>query len=486
MMRPVHVVLSFKFAMLVMVAGIIVFGLYLAWSFQTQNAAVEGQVLAEARVLNREMDAAWDYIDSIQNQINYTDGTYDFKKVYCSVAGKSIALRFTSSTDYTIRYARENPRSSSDEPDEFERRALRSFQDDGRAEYYEITEFDGKPSFRYASSLLVDYGCLRCHGEPAGAYDETGFIKEGMELGDLAGATSIVIPLERYTDSAARGIVQASVFFCLLMTVVTAIIWFALRRWVTDPMIADNERLHSENEAQSNFLAVISHELRTPLSSIIAFTDIWKRTVRSKGGEEERLVEEVEANSRLLLEMVDNTLDMARLDAGKLEICLAEVDVADVVNAVKTVASPLARKKGIAFSSHVATHVPVVTSDQEALHKILMNLVGNAIKFTDSGGRVHVEVSYEHEVLSFAVSDTGIGIASHNLDAVFNRFVRLQVEPVREEHGTGLGLSLVKTFTEMLSGTVEVKSTVGCGSVFSVHIPAPPFVCSEGRYSEGR
>lgn len=480
-MRPVHTVLSFKFAMLVMAAGVIVFGLYLAWSFQTQNAAVEGQVLAEARVLNREMDAAWDYIGSIQNQINYTDGTYDFKKVYCSVAGKSIALRFTSSTDYTIRYARENPRSSSDEPDEFERRALRSFQDDGRAEYYEIAEFNGKPSFRYASSLLVDNGCLRCHGEPAGAYDETGFIKEGMKLGDLAGATSIVIPLERYTDSAARGIVHASVFFCLLMAVVTVIIWFALRRWVTDPMIADNERLHSENEAQSNFLAVISHELRTPLSSIIAFTDIWKRTVRSRGGEEERLVEEVEANSRLLLEMVDNTLDMARLDAGRLEISLAEVDVADVVNAVKAVARPLAHKKGIAFSSHVATHVPVVTSDQEALHKILVNLVGNAIKFTDSGGRVHVEVSYEHEVLSFVVSDTGVGIAPQNLDAVFDRFVRLQVESIRKEHGTGLGLSLVKTFTDMLSGTVEVKSTVGCGSTFSVHIPAPPFVCSEGR-----
>ncbi len=472
--RPAHAVLSIKFAVLVITAGIVVFVLYLAWSIQAQKVAMEGQVLSEARVLNLEMNAAWDYVDSIQDQINYNNGTYDFKDVYCSVAGKSIALRFTRNSDYVIRYARENPRSGTDEPDAFESKALEAFSQNGQSEYYETTDFEGRPAFRYASSLVVENGCLRCHGDPAGERDETGFEKEGMKLGDLAGAASIVIPLEGYEADFVREIVSSSIFFCLLMAVVTVIIWFALRRWVTDPMITDNERLHDENEAQSNFLAVMSHELRTPLSSIIAFTDIWKRTARSKNAEEVRLVEEVEANSKLLLGMVNNALDTARFDAGNLEVTMSEVDVVDEVSAVKAVINPLAKKKEITFSTHVEPGIPVLVSDQEALHKILVNLVGNAVKYTQEGGFVRLEVAYREGILSLAVSDNGAGIAPERMGKIFERFVRFDASTGSREHGTGLGLSLVKTLVDLLHGTVEVKSDVGCGSMFSVRIPAQP------------
>ena len=474
--------LSMKFVALVMTAGVVVFALYLAWLVQSQKTAVEEQVLAEARVLDLEMNAGWDYIDSIQDQINYSDGLYDFKNVYCSVAGKSIALRFTKNSDYTIRYARERPRSGTDEPDEFESRALQSFGENRETEYYELTEFEGEAAFRYASALTIKDNCLQCHGEPTGSYDETGFIKEGMQLGDLAGATSIIIPLDRYIDSAIAGIVSAAVFFCLLMAVVTVIIWLALRTWVTGPMKVANDRLHSENEAQSSFLATMSHELRTPLSSILAFTDIWKRTAKDKNEEEERLVGEVETNSLQLLDMVNNTLDTARSDAGKLEISFSDVDVADEANAVKAIAHPLAQKKGIDFAMRVSSSVPVVVSDQEAIHKILVNLVGNAIKFTQPYGSVSLLADYRDGLLILSVRDNGIGIAQKDIESVFERFVRLGANPDAKERGTGLGLPLVRTLAEMLGGTVKVESEPGLGSTFTVSIPAQPSRNGEEGY----
>lgn len=476
-----HTALSVKFVVLVMAAGIVVFGLYLVWLAQAQKTAVEEQVLAEARVLDLEMNAGWDYIDSIQDQINFSNGMYDFKNVYCSVAGKSIALRFTKSSDYIIRYARDNPRSGTDTPDVFESQALQSFSEHKTTEYYQLTEFDGRAAFRYASVLTIEDNCLQCHGDPAGAFDETGFIKEGMQLGDIAGATSIVIPLEGYIDNALVNIASAAVFFCILMAVVTVIIWFALRAWVTGPMELTNKRLHTENEAQSNFLAMMSHELRTPLSSIMAFTDIWKRTAKDKSEEEERLVSEVEANSMQLLEMVNNTLDTARSDAGKLEMLLSDVDVADEANAVRAIAYPLARKKDITFTMHIAAAVPVVVSDQEAIHKILVNLVGNAIKFTPRYGLVSLSVSYQDGLLVLVVRDGGIGIAQEDKASIFERFVRLGANPDTKERGTGLGLPLVKTLVDMLEGTIEVESKVGEGSVFTVHIPAQPSHDDEGE-----
>lgn len=161
-------------------------------------------MLGEARLLAQQMSAAWDYIDSSQDAINYNaDGRYDFKGVYCSVAGKSIARNFTQSTDCVVRYTRENPRTGPDAPDEFEAAALAAFRD-GAEEYYAVTTMDGASTFRYCKAIPVKHGCLTCHGEPAGELDETGFPREGYQLGDLAGAVSLAIPMELYEAEAAQ------------------------------------------------------------------------------------------------------------------------------------------------------------------------------------------------------------------------------------------------------------------------------------------
>lgn len=472
-MRALSLKVALVIALIVAVAG----GVYLAFCNGAQQSEVEAKVLAEARTLNKQMQAAWDYIDDAQIAINTDkDGNYDFKNVYCAVAGKGIARRFTQTSDgYVIRYVRENPRSGTDAPDEFERRALNHFTVGGSTEYYEITEYKGEPVLRYSSVLEVRNNCLECHGGPAGEKDVTGFVKEGMEIGDVAGAVSMVIPMGSYVREAAADKTRSVAFFVALALLIAVSLSLVLRRWVAVPLERANARLANENEEQSNFLALMSHELRTPLSSIIAFTDIWEKSDRARDAEEERLVGKIKESSSALLNMVNNTIDVARLEAGSLALQIDETDLVDVMGAVFATAEPLALQQSVTLSKFIDPAIPVMRTDGEALRKIMLNLVGNALKFTPPGGSVAVEAHLEgcDRWVRLTVTDTGFGIASEDCERIFEKFSQASAKetPGRKAPGSGLGLYLVQNLAERLGGEVHAKSEVGKGSTFTVYVP---------------
>ena len=471
----------FQFAVCTAVVAFVVLCVYLYYSYESQSSENERRALAEARVLAAEAGASWDYIDSIQDRINYSHGELDFKDVYCSVAGKNIAKRFSEQSDYSIRYVRDNPRSLDDEPDAFEAQALASFALGDATEYYEVVEDGESVTFRYLSKLAIDRGCLQCHGQPAGEKDITGYVMEGMAEGDVAGAVSITMPLDAIVADARENLASTVVFFCVLMACVTAILAWGLRRWIAAPMIDENEKLRRESEDQSNFLTIITHELKTPLSSILAFTELWKeRSVKRQADPEElELVQEVEINGRVLLDMINNALDTAKLEAGTLAPASGELDVYDLVGQVSSTMGPLAKRKRVAFSTTVAPGVPVVRADAEVLRRIVVNLVNNALRFTPAGGAVRLEFSYEQGVLSISVSDTGCGISADQLPYVFDRFVSAPGSETTSEGGTGLGLSIVRKFADMMGGEVSVESEVGRGSVFAVRLPLDEFEIDE-------
>lgn len=483
-------VLSVKVALVIVVIVAAAGAVYLAFCDSAQQAEVEAKVLAEARTLNKQMLAAWDYIDDAQIAINTDkDGSYDFKNVYCAVAGKGIARRFTQAADgYVIRYVRENPRSGTDVPDEFEQRALNHFSVGGSAEYYEVTAMDGTPVLRYSSVLTVRNNCLECHGGPAGEKDVTGFIKEGMEMGDVAGAVSMVIPLESYVREAAEDKTRSLAFFVVLALLIAVSLSLVLRRWVAAPLEEANRRLASENEEQTNFLALMSHELRTPLSSIIAFTDIWEKSDRARDAEEERLVGKIKESSSALLNMVNNTIDVARLEAGSLALQIDETDLVDVVGAVFATAEPLALQQSVALSKSIDPAIPVMRTDGEALRKVLLNLVGNALKFTPSGGSVAVEARLEDggKRVRLSVTDTGCGIALEDLGRIFEKFSQVSVKDVsgRKAAGSGLGLYLVRNLVERLGGEAQVQSEAGKGSTFIVFVPVESEEEKEGGHEQ--
>ncbi|WP_080801826.1 ATP-binding protein [Arabiibacter massiliensis] len=470
---------SARLGFLLSISIVLVAIAYVVGSFLSYQHIYENQVLEVARSLRMAMQASWNYVDDSQDLINYnSDGSYDFKGVYCSVAGKSIAQRFTmQSNSYGVRYVRYDPRSGTDHPDDFESRALDQFVGGGDSEYYAFSPEGSEGAFRYVYELEITTGCLECHGEPRGEKDVTGFKKEGMKLGDVAGAVSISIPLDTYEQERSARLVQTGLFFALLMVFLGLLVRHGVNSWITRPLEEKAERHQRESEEKSNFLTMMSHELRTPLSSIVAFADMWEKDLGSdeKAGSDDIstvAVHEIKENSQVLLGMINNTIDLARLEAGRYELCHEEGDLADVVNAALASTKHLAQKKGITLSTSVPEDTPIVVSDWEAVRKILVNLIANALKFTEEGGRVDVGVRYDaHDGLCILeVSDTGRGIPEEDFERIFERFSQSS-QPADSRTGSGLGLALVKNLAEMLGGSVSVKSALGVGSVFTVTFP---------------
>lgn len=261
-------------------------------------------------------------------------------------------------------------------------------------------------------------------------------------------------------------------FFSIILAVTIVLVRWALKKWVIDPADETNARLEEDNAAKTDFLTLVSHELKTPLSSIIAFADIWQSSEKERPPDEQYLVEEVRDNSKVLLGMVNNIIDMARVESGKYKTSAEEVDIVDIMNAVKATADPLAIKKGISLWFEAMTGIPIVLTDWEAARKILTNLVGNALKFTDAGGSVTVSAKTDDSgTLTVEVSDTGCGIAQEDLALIFDRFGQASSTHPEGEQGSGLGLSLSRQLAAMIGATLEVTSQPGEGSTFSLRFP---------------
>ena len=185
------------------------------------------------------------------------------------------------------------------------------------------------------------------------------------------------------------------------------------------------------------------------------------------------LVNEVETNARVLLAMINNVLDAAKLEAGTLSLAQDEFDVYDLAGQVKATMGPLAKKKDVSFKVKVSPDTPLLLGDEEVLRRIVVNLVNNALRFTDSGGWVELQLAYREGRFVICVCDNGCGIPAEQLDHVFDRFVSAPHSETTSEGGTGLGLSIVRNFSTMMGGNVSVKSLEGEGSCFTVELPLP-------------
>jgi PAS domain S-box-containing protein len=231
------------------------------------------------------------------------------------------------------------------------------------------------------------------------------------------------------------------------------------------------EKADYANAAKSDFLSKISHELRTPLNSVIVLSGVLGRSLSGKIPEEERsYLEVIERSGKHLLEMINDILDISRIESGRVELEVHQVDLNDMLLKMMDIMKPLADMKNIELTYRGSDIKDSIMSDEQKLIHILQNLVSNAIKFTEKG---HVEISVTEKAssVSIAVSDTGIGIEESSLVHIFEEFAQADNTVSRKFGGTGLGLSIAKKNAELLSGNITVKSTVGQGSVFTVEIP---------------
>ena len=238
-----------------------------------------------------------------------------------------------------------------------------------------------------------------------------------------------------------------------------------------------NKQLAKETQFKSDLLSMVNHELRTPLTSIITFAQLSREACGDERESDRRSWEEIEKNSQILLNMINDMLDIARSDAGSMRVAREPMDLGDVANAVRSTMAPLARKYAVTFSTHVEGDVPLVDGDFEKTQRILENLVSNAIKFTPDGGSVALRVRRSGDGgVIMEVADTGIGIAPDDQERIFDRFFQVDSTSTRKYNGSGLGLAIVREYAEAQGFSVAVESALGRGSTFTVTVPASAVV----------
>src|SRR5574338_807046 len=230
-------------------------------------------------------------------------------------------------------------------------------------------------------------------------------------------------------------------------------------------------QLELSSRHKSQFLANMSHELRTPLNAILGYTQLILNNIY--GEVPEKLVSvlrRIDISGRHLLGLINDVLDLSKIEAGQLKLNLTLYSMPDLVANVMTSMEPLASEKKLGLKSLIANGLPIGKADERRINQVLLNLVGNAVKFTDHG-EVRVEVTRCGDAFRVAVSETGPGIAHADQQRIFEEFQQADGSITRKKGGTGLGLAIVKRIIEMHGGTVGVKSTPGQGATFWFTLP---------------
>ncbi|MFO0839462.1 MAG: ATP-binding protein [Phycisphaerae bacterium] len=426
--------------------------------------------------------------------------------------------------------AADAPRSTDPtEQDAFAFRALRTFVAHARREFtYEIQQDDAGRRFQYAHAVRVGKSCLGCH-------DEGKTARNVYRDGELAGVITVSVPLDlsdrdviynRLALIAAgtlAGILAILVFYVItrkfILSPIHELREVALRVADGDldvrsnldtgdefeqlsetlntmlerlraaqldlrranrlldeklgQMAETNVALFESNRLKSEFLANVSHELRTPLTSIIGFAELLREgPVADSNGRTWRYAENILISGRILLEIINDLLDLAKIEAGRVELRRENLSVHDLCGSLADFMRPLADQRQINLVVDVAPDLPIVLTDRGRLRQVLYNLLSNAIKFTPIGGTVILAARpQESGQLQISVRDTGPGIASEHHAMIFEKFRQIDQSATREHHGTGLGLAIAKELTQLLGGQIGVESTPGEGATFWVRIP---------------
>jgi signal transduction histidine kinase len=244
---------------------------------------------------------------------------------------------------------------------------------------------------------------------------------------------------------------------------------FAGRVWTLREVTADREL----DRMRDAFVATVSHELRTPLTSISGFLEMMQEEEHGLGESGRRYLDVIRRSANRLHALVEDLLLVAQIEAKRVELQLAPVDVAELAASAVESARPSADEKGVRLDV-VVDHPPVVHADRDRLTQVLDNLVSNAVKFTESGGRVRVEAAAHDGGARLVVTDTGIGIPAAEQGQVFSRFFRASTATQQAIPGTGLGLAISRALVEQHGGTIAMVSEVGRGTRVTVTLPATP------------
>ncbi|TXT26053.1 MAG: multi-sensor hybrid histidine kinase, partial [Planctomycetota bacterium] len=499
----------FLMAVLLIVSGLIgCFGyLYQAMSLLSQRLPLQGAELQAAMVSEYRKMYASEVVEELRK--HQLEVTHDYKNVphtfplpatLTKELGKRLNERRPGAhiwlySDYPFPWQKDaGPR------DDFERQALLALRREPEKPVFQFVDYEGRPSLRYAIADVMQKNCVECHNQHPGSP------RTDWRVGDVRGVVEIIRPLDQAvaeSKSSLRSALGFAIGMSGLGLFVLIFGQFRLRR-TTLKLLASKEaadearrmkieflaaKQHEQelsqaketaeaaNRAKSDFLAAMSHDLRTPLNGILGMNDLLllgtELTDRQR-----QLVEASRTSGKLLLQLINDVLDLSKIEAGKLELDLQECSIETLVYDVVEALNPGAQQKGLALKVHVDPAVSgTVQCDGYRLRQILVNLIGNAIKFTATGTvKIHVTgARQDHRSLrvKFAVRDTGIGIPNDRRDRLFNPFTQVDNSTTRKFGGTGLGLAICKHLVELMDGKIAVESQLGSGSMFWFEVPLP-------------
>jgi signal transduction histidine kinase len=230
--------------------------------------------------------------------------------------------------------------------------------------------------------------------------------------------------------------------------------------------------LEKASRLKTEFLAAMSHELRTPLNVIIGYTSLMRERIYGElTNQQEDTLTRVHSTSQHLLQLINNILDLSKIEAGKMPLHIEEVDIRSLVDELSETVLPMVRKRQLTFSATVDAGLPRLYTDSTKLKQVLLNLLSNAIKFTKEGTVCLIAEPQPEGRIRITVADTGIGIKPEHLTEIFEHFRQLDQSHTREYGGTGLGLTITQNLLVLLGGAISVDSTFGTGSRFVVDLP---------------
>jgi len=501
----------------------------LIWDFQYQQEQVDREILAKADLIAKQQEASRSFIAKSQDTVHGGDRQTLAPSEVGKGVGKLFADLAQSRVKQT-RLEPRLKENMPDEFEIEALRAFEA-DPALQEYFRRVQMPDGSAAFRYVEPLHADKSCLTCHGDPKGELDKTNYPKEGMQEGDLAGAISVTVPLADALAAARTESIRMAVGVLALAVMTLALIWFILYRQVSVPLrslaavaqsvgggrlavppedlkelnanretaiVADafedmsrhlqdlysgmeqkvldrtaqlqeaNRELERSDRLKSEFLTMISHEFRTPLTSIITFTELLLGDAAGKINPEQRdYLTDVLESSQKLLYMINDLLDMSRLGAGRVQLFREVVNIRDLARDARGAVWPLAERKGLTLLIEIAPDMPLVYADGLRVTQVLINLLGNAVKFTAEGGAVVVTARSAGDFLQVTVTDSGVGIPSEDQSHIFEPFHQVG----SQRQGWGLGLTLARSLVELHGGRIWFESEPGIGSRFHFTLP---------------
>lgn len=386
--RPFRYGIRFKIAVSIGVIMVALMAVDILWNLSLQNAQAENEAREKAEVLASEMRAAWDFVDMNQDVINRAeDGTFRTKHLVCVVAAKSISMLFTTETDYSIRFTNDTPRQAANAPDEFEQEALAAFNaDPERKAFWRVVDAgDGTRVFRYTEPLYVTESCLECHGDPAGELDQYGYAKEGMQVGEVGGAMSIIEPMDIYAAGIQDSMIQQAIMVLFMMVAAFAGLYFVTSRLVLRPIDELRTAAGAVGKGDFNYTLTVPNPGERPRDELSELTGEFDRMARDL----EKLYADLEGQVRSKTDDLMVLNDMlnyqkrelkAALDRLGDEVAYKNEFFAIVSHELRTpLTSILAYARILNADDSLAPKTREAVSEIESNATLLLNMVNNIL-----------------------------------------------------------------------------------------------------------